>query len=53
MEKSGKNEYVLTSDEVQNFTPSEIKGSFNPEMKKNFGFSFDKVGNWLYIYGYK
>jgi hypothetical protein len=38
MEKSGKNEYVLTSDEVENFTPSEIKGSFNPEMKKNFGF---------------
>ena len=38
MDKSGKNEYVLTSDEVENFTPSEIKGSFNPEMKKNFGF---------------
>ena len=38
MEKTGKNEYVLTSDEVENFTPSEIKGSFNPEMKKNFGF---------------
>jgi hypothetical protein len=29
MEKSGKNEYVLTSDEVEEFSPSEIKGSFN------------------------
>jgi hypothetical protein len=32
MEKSGKNEYVLTSDEVTDFTPSEIQKSF-----KNFG----------------
>ena len=32
MEKSGKNEYGLTSDEVTNFTPSEIQKSF-----KNFG----------------
>lgn len=31
MEKSGKNEYVLTSDEVTDFTPSEIQKSF-----KNF-----------------
>jgi hypothetical protein len=29
MEKSGKNEYVLTSDEVEEFSPSEIKGSFS------------------------
>ena len=29
MEKSGKNEYVLTTDEVENFTPSEIKSTFN------------------------
>jgi TolA-binding protein len=29
MEKSGKNEYVLTTDEVEDFTPSEIKGTFN------------------------
>jgi hypothetical protein len=35
--KSGKNEYVLTSDEVENFTPSDIKTSFNPEEPKNFG----------------
>lgn len=38
MEKSGKNEYVLTSDEVENFSASDIKNSFNPEDKKNFGF---------------
>jgi hypothetical protein len=29
MEKSGKNEYVLTTDEVEEFSPSEIKGSFS------------------------
>ena len=29
MEMSGKNEYVLTSDEVENFSPSEIKKTFN------------------------
>jgi len=29
LEKSGKNEYVLTSDEVENFSPNEIKKTFN------------------------
>ena len=29
MEKSGKNEYVLTTDEVESYTPSEIKTTFN------------------------
>jgi hypothetical protein len=29
MEKTGKNEYILTSDEVQNFSPNEIKKTFN------------------------
>jgi len=29
MEKTGKNEYVLTSDEVENYSPSDIKKSFN------------------------
>ena len=29
MEKSGKNEYILTTDEVEDFTPSEIKSTFN------------------------
>jgi hypothetical protein len=29
LEKTGKNEYVLTSDEVENFSPNEIKKTFN------------------------
>jgi len=29
IEKSGKNEYVITSDDVESYTPSEIKNSFN------------------------
>ena len=29
MEKSGKNEYVLTTNDVEEFSPNEIKGSFN------------------------
>ena len=29
MEASGKNEYVLTDDEVENYSPSEIKKTFN------------------------
>ena len=29
MEKSGKNEYVLTTDDVEDFSPNEIKGTFN------------------------
>jgi len=37
MEKSGKNEYILTTDDVENFTPSEIRTSFTPEQQKNFG----------------
>ena len=37
MEKSGKNEYILTTDDVENFTPSDIRTSFNPETQKNFG----------------
>lgn len=38
LEKSGKNEYVLTTDDVENFTPSEVRGTFMPkEEQKNFG----------------
>jgi hypothetical protein len=33
MERSGKNEYVLTQDEVENFSPSEIEQSFNEPME--------------------
>lgn len=29
LKKSGKNEYVLTTDEIQDFSPNEIKGTFN------------------------
>jgi hypothetical protein len=32
MEKTGKNEYVLTRDEVENFSPSEIEKTFNEPM---------------------
>jgi hypothetical protein len=37
LQKSGKNEYVLTTDEVENFSPSDIRGSFNLVPNKNFG----------------
>ena len=33
MEMTGKNEYVLTQDEVENFSPSEIEDSFNEPME--------------------
>jgi hypothetical protein len=33
MEKTGKNEYVLTRDEVENFSPSEIEKTFNTPME--------------------
>jgi hypothetical protein len=29
MEDTGKNEYVLTSDDVENFSPNEVKKTFN------------------------
>ena len=29
MEKSGKNEYILTTDDVENFTDDEIRQSFS------------------------
>lgn len=38
LEKSGKNEYILTTDEVENFSPSDVRGTFMPkEEQKNFG----------------
>ena len=33
MEITGKNEYVLTRDEVENFSPSEIEKTFNEPME--------------------
>jgi len=35
MEKTGKNEYVLTTDEVESYTPSEIKTTFNDFGEEN------------------
>jgi len=29
MEKAGKNEYVLTTDDVEDFSPKEIEDSFH------------------------
>ena len=37
IQRSGKNEYVLTSDDVENFNDSEIKGTFDVDMDRNFG----------------
>lgn len=34
MRASGKNEYILTKDEVENYNPT-IKSSFNPEQEKD------------------
>jgi hypothetical protein len=33
MEKTGKNEYVLTQSDVENFSPSEIEKTFNEPME--------------------
>ena len=37
MEQTGKNEYVLTSDEVENFSPNEVKKTFNIYDKEEDG----------------
>ena len=37
MQKSGKNEYILNSDDVENFSPSDIRTSFTPGPDRNFG----------------
>ena len=35
MRQSGKNEYVLTKDDVENYQAPEIKDSFNPDKKED------------------
>ena len=35
MRASGKNEYVLTKDDVENYAPDALKTSFNPEEQKD------------------
>jgi len=44
MEKSGKNEYVLTQDEVEDFSPNEIKKTF-----RNFEDSIPSQGGFQKI----
>jgi len=38
MEKSGKNEYILTQDEVQDYSPNEIKKTFRDFDDSSSGF---------------
>ena len=35
MRQTGKNEYVLTKDDVNNFSPDEVKTSFNPTAQED------------------
>jgi hypothetical protein len=35
MRASGKNEYILTKDDVENYSPEGIKTSFNPENQED------------------
>lgn len=42
LEKSGKNEYVLTSDEVTDFSPSEIKKTFTPPTEFDGSINLNK-----------
>ncbi len=39
-EKAGKHEYVLTSDEIENVNPSEIKSTFRPDQEEEDKFKF-------------
>jgi hypothetical protein len=40
MRASGKNEYVLTKDEVTNYPTDTIKTSFNPEEESQNEYRF-------------
>ena len=40
MRQSGKNEYVLTKNEVENYPKDQIKTSFNPEEEQQDEYSF-------------
>jgi hypothetical protein len=42
IQKSGKNEYVLTSDEIEDFSPNEIKNTFN-EFDDTVEFPFQNI----------
>ena len=41
MEKAGKNEYILTSDEVENFSPNEVKKTFSKYEEEEDENEFD------------
>ena len=38
LEKSGKNEYVLTTDDVKDYSPSEVQDTFDVDNEENFKF---------------
>jgi hypothetical protein len=38
MQKSGKNEYILTSDDVVDINPDEVKNTFNQDYEEDEGF---------------
>jgi hypothetical protein len=40
MRQTGKNEYVLTKNEVDNYSTDNIRGSFNPEQQEEDEFKF-------------
>jgi len=42
MEKTGKNDYVLTTDEVTDINVNDIKNSFQPGAQSNDSFEFKK-----------
>ena len=39
-EKSGKHEYILTTDDVEDISPAEIKKTFNPIEKDQLPYNF-------------
>jgi hypothetical protein len=40
MKASGKNEYILTKDDVENYAPDALKSSFNPNEEQKDEYSF-------------
>jgi outer membrane murein-binding lipoprotein Lpp len=40
MKASGKNEYILTKDDVENYAPDEVRSSFNPNEEEKDEYSF-------------
>ena len=40
MKASGKNEYILTKDDVENYAPDQVKSSFDPNQEEKDEYSF-------------